>query len=70
MCLDEATVVRPMTLTGVVRTSKGLAVATVVLDVEGNPTSVKVGRSQSVEHGRPFVAREHKRLAMEATQRA
>lgn len=52
---DGAKPTRPMTLTGVVRTSKGFAVAQASIALDGTLT-VKLGYSQSEKQ---FVAHEH-----------
>lgn len=46
-------------VTGLVRTSKGYAVATIELDGEGRTTSVRLGHSQTQKE---FAAREHLRV--------
>lgn len=53
--LDGAKPTRPMTLTGVVRTSKGFAVAVATFGLDGTLV-VKLGNSQSEKQ---FVAHEH-----------
>ncbi len=63
---DGATPMTQMTLTGVVRTSKGFAVAVATITRDGAVT-LKLRSSQSM---REFVALEHKRLAHAATLRA
>lgn len=55
---DNATPKGPMTLTGIVRTTRGYAVAIATLDAEGNVQTVKLGHSQTE---RQFVAQEHAR---------
>lgn len=56
--LDSATVMKPMVLTGLVRTSRGYAVATAVLEPDGTARSVKLGHSQAYKSP---VALEHQR---------
>ena len=55
---DDATPVGSMTLSGLVRTTKGFAVAVATFKADGGLT-VRLGPSQT---DRPSVAREHKRL--------
>ena len=55
---DGAEPTKPMTLTGVVRTTKGYAVAIATRDDAGN-VSVKLGRSQSEK---VYVALEHRNM--------
>lgn len=64
---DGATVIAPMRLTGVVRTSKGFAVAQVTFGPDGAVISAALGRSQALKE---FVALEHKRILVLATQKA
>lgn len=56
---DGVNVVRPMTLSGIVRTTRGFAVATVELAADGSVLSVKLGNSQSEKQ---FVAGEHVKM--------
>lgn len=63
---DGAEPTKAMVLTGVVKTSKGYAVATAVVDREG-VAKLSLGTSQAYKE---FVAREHKRLALAATLKA
>ncbi len=56
---DGATPVGPMTLTGVVKTSKGFAVATAVFD--GDSVKVTLAGSQAF---RQFVDAQHKRAVV------
>ncbi len=63
---DGATPAAQMTLTGVVKTSKGYAVAVATIAKDGT-VALKLRSSQSM---REFVALEHKRLAHAATLRA
>lgn len=61
--IDGGTPIGPMTLSGVVKTTRGYAVATATFDADGNAT-VKLGNSQAYpEH----VAAEHKRILVNAT---
>ena len=59
---DGATLVSAMTLTGIVKTSKGVAVLTAQLGPDGAVKSLKLGNSQDARFGKPFVAEEHKRM--------
>lgn len=61
---EGATLTKDATVTGVVRTSKGFAVARVVISPNGAVKSVRLGLSQAE---RRFVAMEHARtLAQDA----
>lgn len=62
---DDATPVGSMTLSGVIRTTKGYALATAVFSPDGSLTSLALGISQAYPHGKPHIAREHVRLATE-----
>lgn len=64
---DAAKPVGAMTLVGVVKTTKGYAVATVKLDEEGAVTSVTLGGSQFYKE---HVAREQKGAMVAAVQAA
>ena len=55
---DNAAVTKPMVLTGLVRTSRGFAVATATLEPDGTVRSVRLGHSQAFK---TFVAMEHQR---------
>ena len=63
---DGATPVGPMTTSGVVKTTKGYAVATVTVDEDGS-LSVKLARSQAFKQ---YIAAEHKRQAVAEALRA
>jgi hypothetical protein len=63
--LDGATPVGPMVLTGVVRTTKGYAVARAV--VKDGAAVVTLGHSQTHKE---FVAMEHKKVLIAATLKA
>lgn len=65
--VDGATAKGAMTVTGVIRTTKGFAVAEVVLSPTGDVLTIHVGVSQTERH---FIALEHKRVAVAATVRA
>jgi hypothetical protein len=56
---DGASPERSMVLAGIVRTSKGFAVAVAELAADGTTTSLRIGRSQTI---REFVALEHKKM--------
>lgn len=62
---DGATVVKEMILTGLVKTTKGYAVATVVLRPTGEVVSCALGHSQAYKE---FVALEHSRLVLKLAQ--
>lgn len=55
---EGATVTKPIAMAGMVRTTKGYAVAMVMINLDGTHT-VKIGPSQSEKW---CVAREHQRL--------
>jgi hypothetical protein len=59
--VDGATPTAPMRLSGLVRTSRGFAVARVVLRPDGTVESLELGPSQSQ---REYVAMQHKRLVV------
>ena len=64
---DGATPLRPMVLTGIVRTGKGYALATAVLTADGRVASVSLGHSQSQKE---YIAIEHKRALTVASSKA
>lgn len=61
--VDGAPLKGPATLTGLVRTTKGAALAIVVLTPDGQVQSIDIGQSQPLEHGgKAFVGIQHQRL--------
>lgn len=64
---DEAYPVGNFELTGVIKTSRGFAVATITLSREGRVVEMKLGRSQTYKE---FIALEHREVARAASQRA
>lgn len=64
---DDAFPVKSMALSGVVRTSKGYAVAVVTLSPDGEVLSLTLGRSQV---GKQYVAAEHKNVMVAEALRA
>lgn len=60
---DGAFTVGPFTLAGMVRTTRGYAVAISTFAADGSLISTTLGNSQVAPYGKPFIAAEHVRLA-------